>query len=95
MMGPFVLRRLKSEVLQCLPKKTEELLHVPMVEEQQKLYEAAWSERKTRAAQQQPAGWAALNASDQARVAAAAACDEPLYRAALRRAPEDCRASIV
>ena len=59
----------------------------------EKLYEAAWSERKTVAAQQQPAGWAALNSSDQARVAAAAACDEPLYRAALRRAPEDCRTS--
>ena len=60
----------------------------------EKLYEAAWSERKAVAAQQQPAGWAALNATEQARVAAAAACDEPLYRAALRRVPEDCRTSV-
>ena len=57
----------------------------------EKLYEAAWSERKTVAAQQQPAGWAALNASDQARAS-------PPPRATSRctargAAPEDCRTS--
>ena len=60
----------------------------------EKLYEAAWSERIRFAPRSRPAGWAALNSSDQARVAAAAACDESVtYSRGLRRAPEDCRTS--
>ncbi|KAK2716317.1 SWI/SNF-related matrix-associated actin-dependent regulator of chromatin subfamily A containing DEAD/H box 1-like isoform X2 [Artemia franciscana] len=37
-MKPFFLRRLKSEVLQDLPKKTEKVIRVPMAEDQQKHY---------------------------------------------------------
>lgn len=36
---PFILRRLKKDVLQELPDKTEQLLYVPMSEPQQRLYE--------------------------------------------------------
>jgi len=36
---PFVLRRLKREVLKELPDKTEQTLFVPMTEDQQRLYE--------------------------------------------------------
>ncbi|XP_076386419.1 SWI/SNF-related, matrix-associated actin-dependent regulator of chromatin, subfamily a, containing DEAD/H box 1 isoform X2 [Megachile rotundata] len=37
-MRPFVLRRLKSEVLQDLPTKTENVIKCPLTEKQQKLY---------------------------------------------------------
>lgn len=38
-MKPFVLRRLKSDVLQDLPKKTDHILHVPMAPTQKVQYE--------------------------------------------------------
>ncbi|XP_078044960.1 SWI/SNF-related, matrix-associated actin-dependent regulator of chromatin, subfamily a, containing DEAD/H box 1 [Augochlora pura] len=37
-MKPFVLRRLKSEVLRDLPQKSERVIRVPMTEKQQKMY---------------------------------------------------------
>ncbi|MCR5087915.1 MAG: DEAD/DEAH box helicase [Oscillospiraceae bacterium] len=40
MVGPFILRRLKTEVLKDLPEKTEEPHVVRFGEEQQKLYDA-------------------------------------------------------
>ncbi|KAJ8959068.1 hypothetical protein NQ318_022324 [Aromia moschata] len=39
-MKPFVLRRLKSEVLQDLPKKTDHIVSVPMAPDQKQQYEA-------------------------------------------------------
>ncbi len=36
--APFVLRRIKKEVLDSLPEKTEMILTVPLYEEQEKLY---------------------------------------------------------
>lgn len=38
-MKPFVLRRLKRDVLRDLPKKTEELVEVPMIPSQKIQYE--------------------------------------------------------
>lgn len=38
-MKPFVLRRLKSDVLQDLPKKTDYIVHVPMTPTQKVQYE--------------------------------------------------------
>lgn len=38
-MKPFVLRRLKCDVLQDLPKKTDHITHVPMVPAQKIQYE--------------------------------------------------------
>lgn len=38
-MKPFVLRRLKSDVLQDLPKKTDHIIHVPMAPTQKVQYE--------------------------------------------------------
>ncbi len=40
---PFILRRLKSEVLKELPPKTESVISSPMTEEQRKLYDADMS----------------------------------------------------
>ena len=40
MIGPFVLRRLKKEVLRDLPEKIEENLIIPMEGEQRELYDA-------------------------------------------------------
>ncbi|CAK9812257.1 SWI/SNF-related matrix-associated actin-dependent regulator of chromatin subfamily A containing DEAD/H box 1 homolog [Anthophora quadrimaculata] len=37
-MTPFVLRRLKAEVLQDLPKKTDRVIKCPLIEKQQKMY---------------------------------------------------------
>ncbi|XP_031844634.1 SWI/SNF-related, matrix-associated actin-dependent regulator of chromatin, subfamily a, containing DEAD/H box 1 [Nomia melanderi] len=37
-MKPFVLRRLKSEVLRDLPQKTDRVIRVPMTEKQNKMY---------------------------------------------------------
>ena len=37
-MKPFFLRRLKSEVLTALPAKNEEVLKVPMTQEQHETY---------------------------------------------------------
>lgn len=37
-MKPFILRRLKEEVLRDLPVKSEEVVHCPMIPEQKKLY---------------------------------------------------------
>ncbi|XP_071112881.1 SWI/SNF-related matrix-associated actin-dependent regulator of chromatin subfamily A containing DEAD/H box 1 homolog [Haliotis cracherodii] len=39
-MKPFLLRRLKSEVLKQLPAKTEEVVRCPMIPDQQELYES-------------------------------------------------------
>lgn len=38
-MKPFVLRRLKEDVLQDLPKKTDCVIHVPMAPTQRERYE--------------------------------------------------------
>lgn len=38
-MKPFVLRRLKQDVLQDLPKKTDEVVQVPMAPVQKERYE--------------------------------------------------------
>lgn len=38
-MKPFVLRRLKQDVLQDLPKKTDSVIHVPMTPTQKERYE--------------------------------------------------------
>ena len=38
--GPFLMRRVKSEVAKELPEKVEQLLYVEMEEEQRRLYEA-------------------------------------------------------
>ncbi len=40
MISPFVLRRLKKDVLKDLPDKTEENVYIPLQGEQQKLYDA-------------------------------------------------------
>lgn len=40
LVGPFILRRLKSEVLKDLPDKIEEIHYAVMDEEQQKIYDA-------------------------------------------------------
>lgn len=40
LIGPFVLRRLKSAVLKDLPEKMESTIHVPLYGEQKKLYDA-------------------------------------------------------
>lgn len=48
-MKPFFLRRLKSEVLTELPKKTEEVIRVPMVPRQQEIYFNLVSDYKERA----------------------------------------------
>ena len=40
MTGPFILRRLKEEVLKDLPEKLEEIRYVKFDEKQQKLYDA-------------------------------------------------------
>lgn len=37
---PFILRRLKKDVLQSLPEKTEEVVYAPLVGKQAKLYQA-------------------------------------------------------
>lgn len=37
-MRPFVLRRLKSEVLRDLPEKTDRVIKCPMIEKQKKMY---------------------------------------------------------
>lgn len=38
-MKPFVLRRLKCDVLQDLPKKTDHIVHVPLAPNQKIQYE--------------------------------------------------------
>lgn len=38
--SPFILRRLKTEVLAELPAKTEKVIHIKMQEDQQKLYDS-------------------------------------------------------
>lgn len=43
-MRPFILRRLKSEVLQDLPKKTNQVIKCTMTKEQQRLYDASVAE---------------------------------------------------
>ena len=40
MVGPFILRRLKQDVLRDLPEKTEEVRYVQMTGKQRKLYDA-------------------------------------------------------
>lgn len=37
-MKPFVLRRLKSEVLRDLPEKKEEIMRIPMIDKQKDMY---------------------------------------------------------
>lgn len=46
-MKPFVLRRLKSDVLQDLPKKTDHIVHVPMATRQQVHYQDLVASYKT------------------------------------------------
>lgn len=41
LVGPFVLRRCKADVLPDLPEKLEQTVYVPLVPEQQRLYAAA------------------------------------------------------
>ena len=48
-MKPFFLRRLKSEVLTELPKKTEEVLKIPMSRAQHDLYKKLVTDYKKRA----------------------------------------------
>jgi len=48
-MKPFFLRRLKSEVLKSLPKKSEELIKVPMTQYQHEAYFKMVAEYKKRA----------------------------------------------
>ncbi len=48
-MKPFFLRRLKADVLQSLPAKTEEVLRVPMTADQHELYFKTVTEYKKRA----------------------------------------------
>ena len=48
-MKPFFLRRLKSEVLTELPKKTEHLIKVPMDKKQKEMYFKMVSDFKERA----------------------------------------------
>jgi len=48
-MKPFFLRRLKSEVMSHLPKKTEEILKVPMTQSQHECYFKMVAEYKQRA----------------------------------------------
>ena len=40
LVAPFMLRRLKADVLQDLPDKLESVVYVPMEAEQQRLYAA-------------------------------------------------------
>ncbi len=48
-MRPFFLRRLKSEVLTDLPKKTESVMRVPLSDSQQQLYRSLVADYKERA----------------------------------------------
>ena len=48
-MKPFFLRRLKSEVLTQLPKKTEEIVKVPMTTGQEDMYFKLVADYKERA----------------------------------------------
>lgn len=50
-MRPFVLRRLKSEVLRDLPKKMEEVIKCPMIDKQKEMYTNLISEFSTEANQ--------------------------------------------
>jgi Superfamily II DNA/RNA helicases, SNF2 family len=50
--NPFILRRLKRNVLKELPEKIETLLNAPMTEEQKKLYLAYLQEAKGKIAQE-------------------------------------------
>ena len=43
-MKPFVLRRLKTEVLRDLPQKTDEVIKCPMIEKQKNMYTNLMSE---------------------------------------------------
>ena len=47
-MAPFILRRLKSEVLGQLTPKTEKVEELPMVPNQQKIYEKVIASYKAR-----------------------------------------------
>lgn len=42
---PFLMRRLKEEVMEELPPKTEKTLYADMEEEQRRVYQAAWLRR--------------------------------------------------
>jgi SWI/SNF-related matrix-associated actin-dependent regulator 1 of chromatin subfamily A len=50
-MKPFFLRRLKSEVLTDLPQKSEEVMRVPMTQQQQDSYFQRVADYKLRAKQ--------------------------------------------
>ena len=52
MVGPFILRRLKSDVLKDLPEKLEEIRYVKFEDAQQKLYDAQVIHMKEKIAQQ-------------------------------------------
>jgi len=55
-MKPFFLRRLKKDVLTDLPKKTDRLIRVPMVERQNRLYYELVSSYKDRAKEMAESG---------------------------------------
>uniref|UniRef100_A0A0N4ZIG7 Helicase ATP-binding domain-containing protein n=1 Tax=Parastrongyloides trichosuri TaxID=131310 RepID=A0A0N4ZIG7_PARTI len=46
-LAPFMLRRLKTEVLQCLPKKNQEIIYVDLKPLQVEMYEHCLSEIRT------------------------------------------------
>ncbi len=50
-MKPFFLRRLKTEVLTDLPKKSEEVMRIPMNPEQKEAYFKRVADYKKRAKQ--------------------------------------------
>ncbi len=62
MCGPFVLRRLKKDVLSELPPKTETVLRIPMEEEQRRVYLAAALRMREELAAGESAGHTRLQA---------------------------------
>ncbi len=52
MVSPFILRRLKEDVLKDLPEKLEEVRYVKFEDAQQKLYDAQVVHMKEKIAQQ-------------------------------------------
>ncbi len=49
---PFILRRLKKDVLRELPDKIETILNAPLTEEQKKIYLAYWQQAKQQVARE-------------------------------------------
>lgn len=59
MVSPFILRRMKGDVLQDLPEKTESIVYASMEGEQDKLYRATASQLALTLAHQLPGSFAA------------------------------------